>query len=223
MILYRNLIILSAILFKVELSFSQEITAENLISSKVITIGKIYNKDISATEIQLPENIYNLSNDSLGNEIILLLRKVSGKYYKNKGYLVALRKNDLKVLWFKEVSDFEMFNTDSLVLLSNVEKKRTTCYNKHNGSVLWKNDHLIRFIDKKNNLGFNKFFRVIDLATGKIKWEKKIDSEFGWNGIEYVTDSTLILASSGIHYFNLMNGKDGIIQWQQERMIIPPV
>jgi len=36
---------------------------------------------------------------------------------------------------------------------------------------------------------------------------KKMDSEFGWNGLEYMGDSTIILASSGIHYFNIPNGK----------------
>jgi len=121
----RNFIYLFSVLLFInyEYSNSQELTS-NIVYDKDAYVGHCFNKDITGTKIHFPDYIYRVSNDSLDDEIVLLLRKASGKVYKNKGYLVAIRKSDLKISWSTEVSDFEMFSTDSLVLLSNIEKNK---------------------------------------------------------------------------------------------------
>jgi len=46
----------------------------------------------------------------------------------------------------------------------------------------------------------------IDLQNGNLLWKREINYDYGWNDVFHLSDSTLIIASSGLHMVNVKDG-----------------
>ncbi len=179
----------------------------NLFSSEEIIVGtnSITQNEIKGIQFNFNYDIYDIDIDSLQNNISLVLRKSGEKYFKNKGSLAVLNVEHKIFQWTKELKmSFDMIATSDRIIMSSQGK--TEAFNKGDGKLMWTNDHLIRFVNYKLNIGYNRHLRSYNLSDGREIADRDLKDGFGWNDSKYINDSTLILACSGIHSINLLNG-----------------
>lgn len=138
----------------------------------------------------------------------------SGKYFKNKGMLVGFDPNKSEIVWTRKL------------------KYQPYILNQRENQILWRKPGKTIFInpstgiDQSNfNYNFYHFYPdnqaalayagtvksstlySVDLKNGKPLWERKVKQDFGWNYLDQLNDSTILITSSGLHHVNINTGK----------------
>lgn len=185
---------------------------------------KVYGKNLIAkgeiigTEYFFESRINHIYVDTISNNITIQLRELSknGNRLKDKGFVILYDINNNEVQWSNRISFLtnyiQQFN--SLILRSTASQSINLdpLYGYDNWRIM-NNFHLADF---KANIGIgyklsgstsqsNKL-RGIDLTNGEQVWKRKIDRSYGWNDYFYINDSTIIIASSGLHAINTKTG-----------------
>ena len=139
------------------------------------------------------------------------VNNVNGKL---QGIITQYDLNTGKVSWSsrENYKNLRLFQTDKQLILSNSEQSRFI-NSKTNSSFDTK--HQVYFVSQKNNiaLGYKTdlyktdyYLEGINLTNGNILWKTKVPRNFGWNEVLYLNDTTLLIASDGLHSVNLANG-----------------
>jgi len=198
------------------------VAGQPVINNSVVNVGQnlITGKEIQAAKYEFQDRIYNSRLDTTFQSLTLQLRgiKSNGKYYNNNGELAVLDLKSKEIKWSKEINygitEIEQYDG---VLLWNEGLGSTTRLELTTGNTLW-NSKVVVFATIPNlniSIGYkyNSFLQdlsnnlsCIDLSTGKVLWERPIDRSYGWNGIENLNDTALIIKSSGLHHVNLKTG-----------------
>ncbi len=154
-------------------------------------------ESITGTTYEFNERIYDCQPDTTFRTLTLQLRGLSknGKYLNNKGVLASFDLNSKDINWTREVyfgnASIEQYNG---VLFHNVGYGSTTRVEMTTGKDLWNSKVLIYSTIPGLNIAFgykyNSFAQTfseklscVDLTTGKVRWERKIDKSYGWDGV----------------------------------------
>ena len=136
----------------------------------------------------------------------------NGKLY---GVITQYDLNNGKVSWSNDENykNLRLFQTDKQLVLSNSERSR---FINSKTKSSFDTKHQVYFVSQKNNiaLGYKTdlykadyYLEGINLTNGNKLWKTKIPRNFGWNDVLYLNDTTLLIASDGLHSVNLMNGE----------------
>lgn len=178
-------------------------------------------ESITGTTYEFNERIYDCQPDTTFRTLTLQLRGLSknGKYLNNKGVLASFDLNSKDINWTREVyfvnTSIEQYNG---MLFHNVGYGSTTRVEMTTGKDLWNSKVLIYSTIPDLNIAFgykyNSFAQTfseklscVDLTTGKVRWERKIDKSYGWDGVVNLNDTAILLVASGLHHLNLETGK----------------
>lgn len=190
-------------------------------TAELIGLNYITGKEIYARKYEFKNLIYDSQVDTTFNTLTLQLRDVksNGKQYKNTGQLAVFDLVSKKIMWS---IDRNYFNTEveqyDDVLFYKTGISSTSRLQLTTGNTLW-NSKIVVFVTIPNlNIGlgykYNSFTQqlsnnlsCIDLNTGAVRWEKQIDRSYGWDGVENINDTALIIKSSGLHFVDLKNGQ----------------
>lgn len=198
------------------------VAGQPVINNSTVPVGQnlITGKEIQAVKYEFQDKIYNFQLDTTFQSLTLQLRgiKSNGKYYNTTGELAVLDLKSKEIKWSKEINygttEIEQYDG---VLLWNDGPGSTTRLELTTGNSLW-NSKVVVFATIPNlniSIGYkyNSFLQefsnnlsCMDLSTGKVLWERPIDRSYGWNGIENLNDTALIIKSSGLHQVNLKTG-----------------
>ena len=199
------------------------IVGQSIMTSSATVVGKnlITNKEIKATKYEFRDRVYKSRLDTTSHTLTLQLRgiKNNGKYYNNTGELAVLDLRSKEIKWSKEINyrttEIEQYEG---VLFLNKGLGATTRIELTTGDNQWSSKVVVFATVPNLNIAlgykYNSFLQelstnlsCIDLKTGKVLWERSIDRSYGWNGIENLNDTALIIKSSGLHQVNIKTGK----------------
>ncbi|MDP4291142.1 MAG: PQQ-binding-like beta-propeller repeat protein [Bacteroidota bacterium] len=185
---------------------------------KIIGRNLKTNTDIRGIEYVFPERIDRSYFNPISNTLTVELRGVtrSGKYLDNTGNVLLYDLENRKVKWSQKINyqvDHIRQENDLMIFT-----KFNTTYriNLDNGENKWGIKNKIHFIDGKQNIGigyrtalFSKENALdgINLQTGEVVWSRELSNYWGWNGVFYLNDSVILIASQGLHAINLKDGK----------------
>lgn len=202
------------------LALSTYAQSESSVITNYKPIGRNYQtqKDILAKETVFPEKIYHTYIDTLTNLITVQLRGTSrnGKYLDNTGKLIVFDLTHNKVKWSKPMNYFSGSISQHNHLLIQTIGNRSYSLNPETGEEQWEVKNTIFYADPFQKIGMgykirnvyldSHFMEGIDLLNGNLLWKREIKYYYGWNGVIHLTDSTLLIASSGLHLVNVING-----------------
>ena len=88
--------------------------------------------------------------------------------------------------------------------------------NIENGNKLWECKNDFYYVNQKKGIaigyknsglaGSNHLLEGISLKNGNTIWKRELKREYGWNKKIQLNDSTLLVASAGLHTINIFNG-----------------
>lgn len=160
-------------------------------------------------------NIYEYSHDAKTNTLRIILRdSTTNGYWSKAGALLTVNATDQTLKWTKDLnfrSEDLSFNGNLIFLMKGNNLHRI---NEDNGEALWvkrKERMFASFPQEGVGLTYNLSLAPetligVDLATGKTKWTRTINS-LNWEHTNLLPDSNLLIASSGIHTLDLKTGK----------------
>lgn len=161
--------------------------------------------------------VYKFYPLSDGSSTVVQLRKLnaSGNYWANKGEITVFDAEDGSTLWNKKMKYLQssMFTEGNVIFEQRLGK--LSRLNPETGAVLWKSKSSIHGIYPYFNmlLGYNygstgfQTLHGLDINTGKSMWNRNVSSEYGWERVEILDDSTRMIIGAGLHTINLVNGK----------------
>jgi hypothetical protein len=194
------------------------ITSSVIINAQKKQTTKLGNSAVSdqpiiATTFLFDNPVYKLVADTNNNCVFFTTRKYDNtiKKYINIGMCGKIDADEDSLLWFKNVSQFDITNTNPYLILSNVNK--SSAYNKEFGY-----DHInfpgkIVHINEAQNIvliisnNTNKLSAHL-LSTGNLVWQTTLNNEQQWVDLKYLNDTTLLIAASGLTSINLKTGKN---------------
>lgn len=179
----------------------------NNIGTSAISINTLTAKTYSFSHL-----IYDIKLDSLSKQVYVTTRKKdpSGKLYTNVGMFVGINTINDSLKWFKNITQFEI-DVDGEFLFAS-DTKKTSRYNKTFGYEQFQFPSKIIYTIQKNNFGlmYNPSSKdeltCVKLQDGALKWKAIIPSQQNWNDVNYLNDSTLIIAANGLHAVNINTG-----------------
>lgn len=193
-------------------------TSNVLVKEK--TIGRITStqEEIKANEYIFSERIYHSYIDTISKSITVQLRGLSnnGKWM-NKGKVIFYDLNTKKVRWSKNIdyqkNSLQQFGSTIIFTVGNKSYR----LNNENGEKLWMSRNDIYFIDTVAGIGvgykfesikgrYDNLLEGIDLETGKTKWKRELNEEYGWNDVIKLTDSVWMIVAAGLHTVNIYDG-----------------
>lgn len=169
------------------------------------------NHPIQGEAYFFPGSIMDFDIDTTAGLMMAILKKPESEAV-GKFMVYDLKSNEVK--WFKELA--LMMNQVNLTngIVMHTKAKKTTVIDVGSGKKVWNtNSPVFAAIDSPPvALNYSVSFlhpkvQGIDIANGRVLWERKIPSDYGWNGIWKIDDSTAIVAASGLHTINLYNGQ----------------
>ena len=183
--------------------------------------GKNYNSDnpVVAKIYQFPERVHQFNVDTTLNSFLIQLRGIneSGENLKHKGSLALYNFSEETVKWSIKVNYFNGRVKQSGNLPFVTKGGKRYLIDIENGNRKWKvKDHIYYLVPSENTAVGYKYasspefanaMEGIDLSTGKIKWKRDINRDYSWNDACRLSDSVLLIVSSGLHTVNLKNGK----------------
>lgn len=203
--------------------FVFQVASQSIRTNTGVIVGTdlMTGESITGTTYEFNERIYDYQPDTTFRTLTLQLRGLSknGKYLNNKGLLASFDLNSKDINWTREVyfgnASIEQYNG---VLFHNVGYGSTTRVEMTTGKDLWNSKVLIYTTIPGLNIAFgykyNSFAQTfseklscVDLTNGKVRWERKIDKSYGWDGIVNLNDTAILLVASGLHHLNLETGK----------------
>jgi len=200
-------------------AFSQQADTSGHDLKKVFGKNWMTSEDIAGLEFALDDRVASYFLDTATNTLTLQVRKLSknGKKFKNKGEVVLFDLERKKVRWRKP------FNYNSQFLLQSnnylIETKANKSYgiSLETGNRLWEVNNELTYLDPFTPVGLGytaqTFFSTEDrlfavhLKTGRLLWTRTIDNKYGWDDYYHISDSVMVIASSGVHSLNLFTGK----------------
>jgi hypothetical protein len=177
------------------------------IGTSAISINTLTAKTYSFSHL-----IYDFKLDTLAKQVYVTTRKKdpTGKLYTNIGMFVGLNASNDSLKWFKNTTQFEI-NIDNEFLFAS-DNQKTSRYNKTFGYEQFQFPSKIIYTIKKYNYGLmynpnNKDeLTCVKLQDGTLKWKAIIPSQQNWNDVNYLNDTTLIVAANGLHAININTG-----------------
>lgn len=211
------------ILFLLFLFIIVPITAQSskfnvLYEENPIGVSSKLKKEIIAKEYTFPKRIHEIYVDTISGYITAQLRKLSkkGKVLDLSGILMVydIEKNEVK--WTKKVKFSTSYINQYNQLITQSKGNKSISLNIENGDELWECKNDFYYINPKKGIGIgyknnglagnNHLLEGISLKTGNTIWERELKREYGWNKKIQLNDSTLLVASSGLHTINIFNG-----------------
>lgn len=169
--------------------------------------------NIAGIQLSCIHKVLYVALDSTTN-----LLTIKTKYSDDKVTLMVYDLVQKKLLWSMQVNPrkYNVISLQKYILLTNEEK--TQCFNKYTGVELWNSNREVLYVNEKNDVAFtyfthfdashpDKLLEAISLNDGKKIWKREIDRHYGWNEIQNMNDSTIILSASGLHPIHLKTGK----------------
>lgn len=198
---------------------AQPVSVRVLSNEQTFGTNIISNTDINGVLYTFPQRIHDFFLDTTTGYISLQLRNLSrnGKYLDNNGKLVQFDPQTSKVIWSMEMyyasNYIQHFNNNLITGFGG----KSTGLDLNTGNKLWTIKNGIMMANSaadigigyryKGSSGYTNDLRGIDMRTGAVKWERFLEHDYGWNEAFYINDSTLIVASSGLHAVNLRTGR----------------
>ncbi len=191
----------------------------NFAISEGVVLGETADgEEIIGRTLKFSDKVYRLYIDSLRQSLIVHLRptKRNGKYYKPKGQVVCLDMNANRVKWRRDIN----YSTSIVDHMNHmlIERKayKSININLDDGNENWETKATLIFVagHKDVAIGYTKIMNEkkstlvgIDVNTGKTLWEEKVSPKYGWRDIVPLSDSTLLISSSGLHVIDYRKGK----------------
>ena len=211
----------AVILFVVMLASILRAQQDMIVISRPVTQGTnfVQNTEIQATEYMFQERIDKFNIDTASGTVAVHLRGLSknGKYLNNSGSFVLYDLKTQMPLWSRKIN----FQTENIELVGSqvllLRPGKVTGLNMATGAEMWTGKNRIYFADKENGIGVGYKFNSlnptsdnlegIDLQTGNTIWNRDVDRTYGWNDIQRLNDSVLLITSAGLHAVNLKTGE----------------
>lgn len=198
--------------------------------NKNVVVGKVLatNSALTATQFVFNERIHDFHVDKKNSTFNVQLRgKRKDEYLVSKGNILQYDFQHSSSLWIKEIFygpylDIIYFDTD--VFLFNGVK--SNLLNNNTGEVQYAIKKIVNLINYKLGIaiayrnGSNTYKNTlygINVENGEELWEREINKDYNWNSYEYLNDTTLLIASSGLHTLNLKTGEGWSYQTETGR------
>ncbi|MCX6256728.1 MAG: PQQ-binding-like beta-propeller repeat protein [Bacteroidia bacterium] len=198
-------------------TFSQ---IKSLVNQNYVVAGKnmITGKSLFGIEYSFSEHIYKFYRDATSGLITIQLRglKHNGKELVNNGKIFVFDPTESYVKWSKRIKYKYSSIVQSDHFIVQTFSDYIYCIDNATGDKLWEINGTTDLIvpKKMKALIFSSFnakncgeITGINLNDGKELWNKSINSENGFRDILDLNDSTVLLVASGLHAFNINNGK----------------
>lgn len=205
------------LLFIVFLRYTPCLSQSNVILTKVDTIiGKnlLIDHNIKAKKYLFLERLEQVFFDSTSNSLAISFRPTTknGKYLKNEGSISLISLSDKDVKWTRKINYLQggFRQRDSIILLG--EKSMNHCLRIADGKTKWKIANSLIYLNTKQKIGigypfgFDHSIEGVDLTNGIPIWKRTVTSEYGWDNIITLNDSTIIIVAAGMHLINLKSG-----------------
>lgn len=196
------------------------IHAQTMQITKNVFVGKSRSGSQS-----IAANVYSFNRekpffqiDSIHNYMFILTTKLSpsGKYLTNNGYLYMLDLNNSKELWNKKINFLkEGIKYCSKGILFS-KRSKTSLLDLKNGETRWTEKFTARetYAEKGLVLAYQisarksiaNTLKGVDIETGNLLWETKLDYKNYWDEVRILNDSCLLIVSDGLHAMNVYNG-----------------
>lgn len=187
---------------------------------KNVVVGKVLatNSALTATQYVFNERIHDFHVDKKnGTFNVQLRRKRNDEYLALKGNLLHYDFQHNSTRWIKEIvylRYFDIIYFDIHVFLFNGVK--SNLLNNNTGEIKYSIKKTINHVNNHLGIGIaysnrSKTYKNtvygINIETGEELWEREINKDFNWNSYEYLNDTILLIASSGLHTLNLKTGQ----------------
>ena len=173
-------------------------------AEKIIGYNRITHQPIGAKMFELPDGVYNVDGDSAHN-LVLVLRKVNKNRWGNRGSLLSLDPESGFVSWKKDILRFNIRFTKDLILYNTDEN--TKIMNKHTGAFMHSTPYDLKLLEYKENKGLTWGGTYMDLMNNKVLWSAKLNTDDGPGETEYLNDTTMLIASRGLHLVDTRTGE----------------
>ena len=194
--------------------FGQSSDLKVIQNEKIVGQNLVTQQEILAKQYQFPKHIYKKYLDSTTGNLTLQLRKLrnNGKVYAPQGQVVVFNLRSNTINWSKKINYTigSVKQYGNLITLSRENK--IEYLNNATGIKLWSDKNDVYYVDKENNIGVqyikndkNKI-QGVNLNNGISLWQRDITREYGWNKLNRMNDSTIIITAGGLHSLNIKNG-----------------
>lgn len=185
---------------------------------KMVGFNYEKNADIFGNEYLFSDRIEEaiISKDGFAAVTLRGLSK-NGKYLNNNGNFISYNFKEYKVNWDRKIN----FQKENVVFLGDrpflLKPGTVTALDKNTGIELWTSKSELYRVDPEFHVAISYKFNSmnpssdkmegLDLETGKVIWSRSLDRSYGWDDIQKLNDSTLLISSSGLHTVNLLTGE----------------
>ncbi len=171
---------------------------------------------IPLTELSFSEDVYHFYLDSLAEKIYLRTREVKKNRYKPNGHISSLDLEKFSFDWQERINFNKTISNIKNRYLIRQKPAKNVMVDLTTGKELWeiRNQIVYTFTKlgvvigyKLKPLGGNTSqLQGLDIATGRVIWERELERKFGWRETFAVSDSTIIVSGSGVHLINCKTG-----------------
>lgn len=199
-------------------AFAQQ---DMIVIANPVSIGTNYiqNAEIKGTEYFFSERIDDYKIDTINGIAAVYLRGLTknGKNLSNKGSFVLYDLIAQQPLWSRKINYVNEKITfhGGQAMLNKADK--VTALDRKTGEELWSGKSWIYYVDQASKIGVsykisglnptNDNMEGIDLLTGNTIWKRDLDRSYGWDDIQRLTDSTVLITSTGLHSLNIKTGE----------------
>lgn len=173
-------------------------------TEQTIGFSRITRQPLVATTFDLPDGVYNVDSDSAHN-LVLVLRKINKNRWGNEGSMLSLNPESGLVYWKKDILRFNIRFTKDLILYNTEEN--TKIMNKHTGIFMHATPYDLKLLQYEENKGLTWGGTYMDLMNNEALWSAKLNTDEGPAETEYLNDSTMLIASRGLHLVNTRTGE----------------
>jgi outer membrane protein assembly factor BamB len=165
--------------------------------------------------------ITDVLHDSAHRELIIFAKKGIRESASNPVYLLAYNYQKDELIWGRQSKYYKGmsgFLTSDLVIfrIFNGRYWKNFAFKQKDGQLAWQNIFELKYPIVSKDIAFHGSLSCIDLSSGTIKWERKIDDDFGWLG-KNIIGSDMICIIDGVHLFNLDTGNGWDIPFRTEK------
>jgi outer membrane protein assembly factor BamB len=149
--------------------------------------------------------------DTTNKELMFLAKQGIQESSRNPVYLLAFNYEKNEVAWEKQSRYYKGFSgfltKDNVIFRINSGRNwKNFAFTQKEGHLSWQNTLELKFPIMSKNIAFHGAIQCIDLSSGTIKWERKINDDYGWMG-KSIFGSEMLTIIDGIHLFNLESGE----------------
>ena len=205
-------------LFIISPIMAQSSKLKVIYEEKPIGVNNKFQKEIIANEYIFPRRIHEIYVDTISGYATTQLRKLSrnGKILSDSGIILVydIEKNDVK--WSQKIDFSKSYLNQYNQLIMQSKGNKLISLNIENGNKLWECKNDFYYVNQKKGIaigyknsglaGSNHLLEGISLKNGNTIWKRELKREYGWNKKIQLNDSTLLVASAGLHTINIFNG-----------------